>query len=212
VAGHPPLTIDHLVYGTPDVDRTIDDLDRLFSVRATYGGRHPGRGTRNALLSLGGERYLEIIGPDPAQSDFSGKRPFGLDGLRHPRLVTWAVRTSGLESRVLAIRGLGYDPGDIVPRSRELPNGNLLRWQLTSLGEDHPDWLVPFLIDWGDSPHPSRTAPAGLTLRRLRAIHPDPESLRPAFHALGIDLQLERGTTAQLIAEIDSLRGPIELR
>ena len=81
--------LDHLVYGTPDVDRTIDDLEALFDVRASPGGRHPGRGTRNALLSLGQDRYLEIIGPDSSQEGFQGPRPFGLDGISQPRLITW---------------------------------------------------------------------------------------------------------------------------
>lgn len=204
--------LDHVVYGTPDVDRSIDELERLFDVRAAYGGRHPGRGTRNALLSLGREQYLEIIGPDPAQPDFRGVRPFDLDQLRQPRIVTWAVKAPGLEARVKAAREQGYDPGEILPRSRELPNGTQLRWRLTSLGEEHPDWIVPFLIDWGDSPHPSRTAPVGLMLRRLRAVHPDPDTLRKALDALGVELEVEQGPASQLIADIDSLRGPIELR
>ncbi|MBI2965018.1 MAG: VOC family protein [Chloroflexi bacterium] len=212
MAGHPTLTLDHVVYGTRDVARSVHELERLLGVRAAPGGRHPGRGTHNALMSLGGERYLEIIGPDPAQPGFQGILPFGLDDLTDPKIVTWAAKAPDLEARVYAARAQGYDPGEILPRSRELPNGTVLKWRLTAAGESHPNWLVPFLIDWGDSPHPSRTAPAGLTLERLRAIHPDPEGTRKLLEALGVELEIERGSSVQLIAHINAVRGAVEMR
>lgn len=208
----PNLMLDHIVYGTRDVARTIEDLERLLGVRASPGGKHPGRGTHNALMSLGEERYLEIIGPDPAQPGFSGVLPFGLDLLTDPKIVTWAVKAPDLEQRVKVARAQGYDPGEILPRSRELPNGTLLKWRLTSLGTDHTNWLVPFLIDWGDSPHPSRTAPAGVTLSRIRATHPDPEGTRKALGALGVEMEIERGPESRLIVHINAPRGVVELK
>jgi hypothetical protein len=39
--------IDHLVYGAPDLDNAIDDLELRFGVRAAAGGRHVGIGTYN---------------------------------------------------------------------------------------------------------------------------------------------------------------------
>src|SRR5688572_11066079 len=60
----PPIGIDHILIGVPDLERTVDDLAKALGVRPVYGGKHP-RGTHNALLSLGPHTYLEFIALQP---------------------------------------------------------------------------------------------------------------------------------------------------
>ena len=86
--------LDHLVYGTPDIEETVDQLERRTGVRATPGGQHLGHGTRNALLALGPSMYLEILGPDPEQPEPDEPRWLGIDDLTAPRLITWAATAS----------------------------------------------------------------------------------------------------------------------
>ena len=68
--------VDHLVYGTADLDRGISEVERVLGVRACLGGQHPIWGTRNALVALGPDSYLEIIAPNPDHSPPSEGRPF----------------------------------------------------------------------------------------------------------------------------------------
>src|SRR5215467_15258569 len=89
--------VDHLVYAAPDLNRGVEEIEKLLGVRATPGGQHPGRGTRNSLVALGSACYLEIIAPDPEQPRPAAPRWFGIDDLRASRLVTWAAHGSHLE-------------------------------------------------------------------------------------------------------------------
>jgi hypothetical protein len=133
-------------------------------------------------------------------------RPFGLDSLDRPRLVGWAIRCDDIDARVAQARAQGYDPGDPIELQRTTAQGTLLRWRLTpnALGGGP----IPFLIDWGDAVHPSRSAPAGLTLLSFHLEHPQPEVLTRTLHALAAQVPIIQGPTPRLAARFDSPRGP----
>ena len=70
---------------------------------------------------------------------------------------------------------------------------------------------MPFFIDWGETPHPSETAPVGCELVDLRAEHPDVGRVQGILNDLGLDLQVASGPTPALIATIHAPRGTVEL-
>ncbi len=203
--------VDHLVYATPDLDASIEELERVLGVRATPGGRHPTWATSNALLALGERTYLEILGPDPEQARSRAAKPFSLDQLAAPRLITWAAKGAHLERLVEDGKRRGFDLGSVSAGSRRRPDGVVLSWQLTDPTASRLDGLVPFFIDWGDTPHPAGTVAQGCTLVELRAEHPNPDRVRGALRAVGLDLPVRSARTPALIATVKTPRGVVEL-
>jgi hypothetical protein len=204
-------SVDHLVYAVPDLGAGTDDIERQLGVRAAYGGKHTGRGTHNALISLGAGTYLEIIAPDLDQPPPQFPRPFGLDSLREPRLVTWAVRVSGIEHRAEIARSAGYDPGGVVEMTRRTPAGHELRWRLTLRLDLPGDGVVPFLIEWDADEHPSETAPGGAGLIDLEAEHPRPGHVAAMLEAIRVELPLTESARPALIATIEGPAGTVVL-
>jgi Glyoxalase-like domain len=59
------IHIDHVMVGASNLDRAISDFEKATGIHPVFGGKHPGRGTENALVSLGRGTYLELIAPQP---------------------------------------------------------------------------------------------------------------------------------------------------
>jgi Glyoxalase-like domain len=203
--------VDHLVYATPDLDLGVKTIEGLLGVRATAGGQHPGLGTRNALIALGTATYLEIIGPDPDQPKPAGPRRFGIDDLRAPQIVGWVAKGTRLEQVVVNARNAGVGLGTVIAGSRKRPDGMVLSWRYTDPAVVLEHRLIPYLIDWGTSPHPATSAPRGATLVAFRAEHPDAARVEAMLRHIGLNLPVQAGSRPALIATIDCPKGRVEL-
>ncbi len=200
-----PSMLDHILLACNDLERGIGFVEQRAGVRAVFGGVHPGRGTQNALLSLGERRYLEVIAPDPKQAGVGGHDRFLK--LTEPCLVGWAAHVDDMNQLAARLRKArivfqGPDPG-----SRRRPDGRLLRWESLALADDLGG-LLPFFILWSaESIHPSVDAPKGCSLVRFEAVTPDPEELTRRLELLGIDLPVAKGEKRQLRATFAGPRG-----
>jgi catechol 2,3-dioxygenase-like lactoylglutathione lyase family enzyme len=195
-----PKMLDHILLGCSDLDRGIDFVEKHTGVRAAFGGVHPGRGTRNALLSLGEKHYLEIIALDPQQP--GAPDHYGLLKLAEPRLVGWAAHPGDLNEFATRLRNANIAFDGPNPGSRKRPNGRLLQWKTLNLKDDHSG-LLPFFIEWSaDTIHPSVDAPRGCHLARFELLTPEPEKLRSAAAPMGLGVEIVKSDKAQLRATI----------
>lgn len=203
--------IDHVALAVPDLAAGVAAFQELTGVPPLTGGSHAGLGTANNLVGLGVGAYLEIIGPDPDQPEPVQPRPFGLDRLSGARVVGWCVRPPDLNQAVATARARGYDPGTPRTMSRRQATGVVLSWRLTRLPVDLAQGVVPFMIDWGTTPHPTTGPLPSLTLRSSSAEHPDPAEVSATLAALGVDLPVHPVAQPRLLLEVETARGPIVL-
>lgn len=203
--------VDHLLYAVADLETGCDEIEQRLGVRPVRGGRHPAYGTHNALLSLGPTTYLEIIARDPQLPIPERGVLFGLEDIRRSALVTWVLRRQPIDAAVASAASGGVRLGPIQSGHRDNADGTRLSWKLTDPYTMPFDGAVPFLIQWGTTPHPARTAPPGGRLVGLRAEHPGAHRLRGALSALGVEMDVHEGAAFRLVATIRTASGDIEL-
>src|SRR2546428_2894233 len=88
--------VDPLILGVRDLEEGVRQFEARTGVRPAIGGEHPGRGPRNALASLGGGHYVEILAPQAGAP--GSERVDALRGLADLTPVGWAVAVRDLES------------------------------------------------------------------------------------------------------------------
>lgn len=209
-----PSLLDHVLLGCDDLDRGILFVEQRTGVRAAIGGVHPGRGTRNALLSLGERRYLEIIAPDPKQDriePFAQKQVAQLTQLSSPRLIGWAAHPGDLEKFATRLREAQISFEGPRAGSRQRPDGKLLQWKTLTLKDDK-DGLLPFFIEWSEtSLHPSADAPKGCNMTHFRAVTAGATEVRKIVDVLHLDLPISLGDKAALEATLIGPQGELTL-
>jgi len=157
-----PALLDHIIIGCTISISASTSLKKIPACVPHSEASIPAGGTRNALLSLGERRYLEIIAPDSSQGQIVHFPQ--ILGMTEPRLIAWAVHPPDIAATAKLLREnqiafKGPDDG-----SRQRPDGHVLNWKTINLADDRHG-LLPFFIEWSaDSVHPSKDAPAGSRL------------------------------------------------
>jgi len=212
--------VDHLVLGASDLARGIEWFEQKTGVRAAVGGRHPNRGTQNALVSFsngggGGRQYLEIMAPDPQQAGH--ERAAGLLKLNVPRLILWASATTEIDAVARNAKAAGLAMMGPLDGSRMRPDGKLLKWRSLSVAREADKNLLyfnilPFFIQWNpDSLHPSQDSPGGCRLLSLEFAHPEAEAISAAMRSLGINAKVSKAPAPAIGATLQTPKGKVEL-
>jgi hypothetical protein len=138
------VRIDHAIIGAREIEAVADRLWERHGLASLPGGRHPGWGTHNRIVPLGGS-YLEIIGV--ADENEALRDPMGRWLLAHAAtgdpLMGWCCETGDIE-RLARRLGLPLERG-----GRERPDGTRLTWRLA--GRESALGARPFFIAW-DAP------------------------------------------------------------
>jgi hypothetical protein len=205
----PRAHLDHIVVGVSQLDAGVAAFERMTGVTAVRGGQHPGRGTENALVSLGVGRYLELMAPRadaPASPELERLR-----SLEQPAIIAWAVNVSDMAAARQAIAAAGVTLGDETPGSRLTPSGATLQWSTADVSAPQISG-APFFIHWrGATEHPSITSPTGCTLAALQIEDPAAADLSRALHALRVSGVTVRRGNPRIIAALKCPLGTVEI-
>ncbi len=182
------MRVDHVSYAAEHdgLHATAERLAKLIGVKPVDGGVHPRFGTRNVILPLANERYVEVV--EVLDHPASDKAPFGqavrARSANGGGWLGWVVRVDGIEE--IGSR-LGREPADGY---RHTPDGRELRWRQLGVSGLICDPQLPFYVEWAEGTrHPStdgatQVGLAGLTIagdpERVRAWLGLPEDYKPS--------------------------------
>jgi hypothetical protein len=197
--------LDHLVWAVPDLERAVVVFAALTGVAPATGGAHPGLGTRNALVSLGPDVYLELLAPDPAQ-DLAGTGGEWIAALPAPKLVAFCMR-GDLAQVGANLKAAGIDAAAPRAMQRTRPDGVTLRWSVLTLNQFLWGSALPFWIDWQGSPHPATSTPTGCTLDTFASLTPEVEVVAAQYHALNLAIPVEGAADPGFIARLKTPKG-----
>jgi hypothetical protein len=184
------MRVDHVSYAAESdgLAATAERLSKKIGVAPVDGGVHPRFGTRNVILPLSNERYVEVV--EVLDHPASYKAPFGQAVRARSEngggWMGWAVAVDDLSE---AERRLGREA---VVGSRHRPDGVMLCWRQLGIKGLIADPQLPYYIKWDDETlHPSVGAQTDVTIRSLE-IAGDPNRVRdwlglPPDHATSVD-------------------------
>jgi len=213
----PAIQIDHVIWAVPDLDRGVEQFKQMSGVEPIGGGVHPGRGTRNSLVSAGENMYLEIIAPDPAQMPLDpAANPVQvfaheISQMAEPEVDMFAFSAVDLRAVVEKGRELGLEVVGPTPGQRMTPEGVLIQWSHVDFVGHGFGQFVPFALNWLDSPHPSTTSPQGTTIEGITVEHPRADELRRIYEGLGIPAQVVQAAEPRIVVHMKSARGSFEV-
>jgi catechol 2,3-dioxygenase-like lactoylglutathione lyase family enzyme len=150
--------LDHIVLGVRDLDKAIEDFEKLTGHKPLMVVSLNGMGTKSARISFEEPIFIEIVGPDPKQEN----RHLGakLAALPEGEFVPfhWAVRCkSAAEKKKNEWKemGLECDQVTMVAKDRGMP----WKWDMYILQGHESGGLIPYFCDWKEAKHASGRLP-----------------------------------------------------
>ncbi|MDQ1293008.1 MAG: hypothetical protein QG608_889 [Actinomycetota bacterium] len=210
------MRLDHVSYAAEEdgLRETAARLAAVIGVEPVDVGVHPRYGTRNVVLPLAGEHYIEVL--EMLDHPVAERVPFGRAVRERTRTgggwFGWVVAVDDLDP---VERRLGREP---LPGNRRRADGTELRWRQIGVNGLGVDPLLPFVRQWEVATwlRPSAGAEPPVRLASLR-LAGDPARVcgwlgRPAsspLHDVDIEWVAPRGAPGVLSVRFETPTGPV---
>lgn len=212
------MRLDHLSFaaGPDGLASTAQRIGSLLGKDFVDGGVHPRFGTRNMILPLAGNTYLEVV--EVLDHPASDKAPFGQAVRARSALgggwLGWVVAVDDIS---VVERRLGREA---VRGNRHRPDGSELAWRQIGVNGLIADPQLPFFIEW-ESPaemHPSAGADPDYSLACLE-IAGDPhrvsewlgETVEAPLEDVKVEWVAPNGTPGIIAVQVQTPSGLVRL-
>ena len=170
------MRVDHVSYAAEHdgLQATAERLSKLIGVDPVDGGIHPRFGTRNVILPLAHDRYVEVV--EVLDHPASDKAPFGQAvRARSENGGGWLGWVVAVDDITPVEERIGRQS---VEGNRHRPDGVELKWRQLGVKGLISDPQLPFFVQWEDRAlHPSVGAHTEVTIEGLQ-IAGDPARVR----------------------------------
>jgi hypothetical protein len=204
------IGIDHIVYVTSNLEQSVDEFGSHLGIEIHHGGVHPEKGTHNALFRIGTKSYFEILAPLPD----SGIKPewLGSYDTNFERVSAICVVSDNLKEDVKQLSSLSEKKYEIVEGRRQTADQKMLQWKLGI--HDALKYIdeYPFLIDWGNSSHPSATLESNVELKRLEIHAPDPDKVKILYPEIPGTTMIFKPGKPSISVTLQSPKGLFEIK
>jgi hypothetical protein len=212
------MRLDHLSFaaGPDGLASTAQRIGGLLGTEFRDGGVHPRFGTRNMILPLAGNTYLEIV--EVLDHPASDKAPFGQAVRARSQLgggwLGWVVAVDDITA---VEKRLGREA---ATGNRKRPDGTELLWKQIGVNGLLADPQLPFFVQW-ESPasmHPSAGASDDHSLACLE-IAGDPqrvsewlgESVEAPLEDVKVEWVAPNGTPGIIAAQVQTPNGLVRI-
>lgn len=161
------MHVDHLIFasGPEGLEATAEQLGDALGATFINGGVHPRFGTRNKLLPLTAQRYLEVV--EVLDHPAADKAVYG-QAVRDRMALG-----GGWMGWVLSVDDISrYEQRlerQSVPGSRHFPDGRLLEWRQIGIKGLMADPQLPYFLMWESEPELRPSALEGqISLKALQ--------------------------------------------
>lgn len=140
------MHVDHLVFaaGPAGLKAEVERLGDLLGAQFKDGGFHPRFGTRNHILPLADDRYLEVV--EVLEHPAADKALFGQAVRARTEMgggwLGWVVSVADISPYE---QRLGRSA---VAGSRHFPDGRLLEWKQVGIKGLMTDPQLPYFLQW----------------------------------------------------------------
>lgn len=181
-------------------------------IAPSFGGYHLTQGTKNALVNLGNQCYLEILAADSTNEKITPPRWMGIDLIKNAQVTRWCLKSKDLEKDSEVLKNHQSTLGTIYGGQRKTSTGDLLAWEMIlPLASPKVD-LLPFMVDWSNSSvHPTDNLPSQCQLLAINFYHPKPKTLQPYFEELGVKHTIKKGNSSLIKLTLETQKGIIEV-